>query len=57
MKRIDLSKDEISLICELLKSEITYLVRQLRVEEDDEQIHYICRRLANCLSLLGGLES
>ena len=56
MEDIELSKDEISLICELLKSEITYLVRQLRVEEDVEQIHYICRRLANCLSLLGGLE-
>lgn len=56
MEDIELSKDEISLICELLKSEISYLVRELRVEEDDELVHFLCRRLTNCLSLLGGLE-
>lgn len=57
MKNIVLSEEEVFVLRNLLRDEISSLFHSLRVEEDNEQIRLLSRRLAKLLALLWVFES
>lgn len=56
MEDIELSKDEIILICEILRTDIQASLSVLRIEKDVEHARFLAERIVKCNKLLGGLE-
>lgn len=56
MEDVELSQDEIHLICETLRTDIQASLSLLRLEKDVEHARLLAERIVKCNRLLAGLE-